>query len=88
MILGQNWFFVENLRQFFCHIRNVQKKIMIWANVTKFGQNFIAPQVFLAGTPMVWHKYSPEVLEASSPCLSVLRFFVFLRLFFIVFKVQ
>ena len=27
-------------------------KIMIWANVTKFGQNFIAPHIFLAGTPM------------------------------------
>ena len=26
---------------------------MIWANVTKFGQNFIAPPNFLAGTPMV-----------------------------------
>ena len=26
---------------------------MIWANVTKFGQNFIAPQIFLADTPMV-----------------------------------
>ena len=25
---------------------------MIWANVTKFGQNFIAPRNFLAGTPM------------------------------------
>ena len=27
-------------------------KIMIWANVTKFGQNFMAPQIFLAGTAM------------------------------------
>ena len=25
---------------------------MIWANVTKFGQNFIAPQNFWAGTAM------------------------------------
>ena len=25
---------------------------MIWANVTKFGKNFIAPHIFLAGTPM------------------------------------
>ena len=27
-------------------------KIMIWANVTKFGQNFIAPQNFLG-----WYGY-------------------------------
>ena len=26
---------------------------MIWANVTKFGQNFIAPKFFWAGTAMV-----------------------------------
>ena len=25
---------------------------MIWANVTRFGQNFIAPQIFWAGTSM------------------------------------
>ena len=25
---------------------------MIWANVTKFGQNFIVPKFFLFGTPM------------------------------------
>ena len=39
MILGQNWFYWFS-------------KIMIWANVTKFGQNFIAPQNFLG-----WYGY-------------------------------
>ena len=27
---------------------------MIWENVTKFGQNFIAPKFFWAGTAMQW----------------------------------
>ena len=26
---------------------------MIWTNATKFGKNFIAPQIFLAGTLMI-----------------------------------
>ena len=25
---------------------------MIWANVTRFGKNFIAPKIFWADTPM------------------------------------
>ena len=29
-------------------------KFMIWENVTKFGQNFIAPKFFWAGTAMQW----------------------------------
>ena len=31
-------------------------KIMIWANVTKFGQNFIAPQIFLG-----WYGYGEDL---------------------------
>ena len=26
---------------------------MIWANVTRFGKNFIAPKIFWTGTPMI-----------------------------------
>ena len=26
---------------------------MIWANVTKFGRNFIVPHIFLAGSSMI-----------------------------------
>ena len=33
-------------------ISEMYSKIMIWANVTKFGQNFIAPKIFWAGTAM------------------------------------
>ena len=54
MILGQNWFLCEKLRQFF-FISEMYSKIMIWANVTKFGQNFIAPQNFLG-----WYGYDRE----------------------------
>ena len=46
MILGQNLVFVRESQIIFC-------PIMIWKNVTKFGQNFIAPKFFLTGTPMV-----------------------------------
>ena len=32
---------------------------MIWANVTKFGQNFIAPQIFLG-----WYGHAFDVIES------------------------
>ena len=42
---------------------------MIWANVTKFGKNFIAPQIFLAGTPVpiidVCTKAPPDEVKAQ-----------------------
>ena len=40
---------------------------MIRANVTKFGQNFIAPKFVLAGTPI-------DVLVLNVPCLFKKRF--------------
>ena len=52
MILGQNCFSSENLRHFFV-ISEMYYKIMIWANVTKFGQNFIAPPKFF-GLVRLW----------------------------------
>ena len=33
---------------------------MIWANVTKFGQNFIAPQTFLG-----WYGYASDDTAAG-----------------------
>ena len=49
------------------------QKIMIWANVTKFGQIFITLQIFLAGTPM--EKKDP-VQENREPLVFVSNFFV------------
>ena len=46
---------------------------MIWANFTKFGQNFIALQIFLAGAPMpiidVCTGAPPDEVNALLPLL-------------------
>ena len=52
MILGQDWFFVQESQDNFFVISVMYYKIIIWANVTKFGQNFTAPPIFLG-----WYAY-------------------------------
>ena len=47
-------------------------KIIIWENVTKFGQNFIAPQIFFAGTAMLisrgnkWYDHDDEDFKENN----------------------
>ena len=55
-------------------ISEMYHKIMIWANVAKFGQNFIAPQIFWAGTAMTLYIL---FISIQLKCTRTFSFFFF-----------
>ena len=79
-LISSEDFFLENtmiLRQNLVFVRESQTiywKIRIWANVTKFGQNFIAPKFFWAGTGMPLVTKSPQRQRARMSELSETKF--------------